>query len=279
VRMRTCRHRVIRMACAFLAFAPFRCAANDLLEQGYKDMYSLAFNDAHRCFRAWEQSHPDDPMGPVSDAAAYLFSEFNRLKILHSEFFVNNHTFFTERTGTPDAAVRRSFEGALARTEELAESVLRRSPDDQRALLATVLRLALQADYMALIDKRYLAALREVKQARTKAEQLLTKHPDCYDAYLAVGLENYLLSLKPAPVRWLLRMNGAQTDKQTGLAKLRLTAEKGHYLEPYAKLLLAVAALRDNNKAEAKRLLTNLTTRFPRNQLYREELKKVAVGT
>jgi hypothetical protein len=104
---------------------------------------------------------------------------------------------------------------------------------------------------------------------------LLTAHPDCYDAYLAIGVENYLLSLKPAPVRWVLNWSGAQTNKQEGIAKLRLTAEKGDLLQPYARMLLAVAALRDNDRATATRLLDGLVREFPHNRLYASELARV----
>jgi hypothetical protein len=76
-------------------------------------------------------------------------------------------------------------------------------------------------------------------------------------------------------VRWLLQATGARTDKQTGIEKLRLTAAKGQYLQPYAELLLAVAALRDNNNTEARRSLADLSNRFPHNRLYREELSKI----
>lgn len=251
----------------------------DLIDQGYNQMYNLAFEDAYRCFQDWERIHPRDPMGPVSDAAAYLYSEFDRLKILQSEFFVDDYAFFRRRTEKPSPIARRDFEVALRRSEGLAEAILRQSPDDKIALFATVLRLGLHADYTALIEKRYFASLSEVKQARAKAEQLLATHPDCYDGYLAIGFENYVLSLKPAPLRWLLLMNGAQTDKDAGLAKLRVTAKNGHYLKPFAELLLAVAALRDKNQGEAKRLLSHLTAQFPGNQLYRDELKKIRAGT
>jgi len=267
----------LSVAGGLIAFGPASgsAGAGDLIDQGYKDMYNLEFDDAHRCFRDWERNHPRDPMGPVSDAAAYLYSEFDRLNILQSEFFVDNNAFYHRVTGAPDPVAKREFEAALRHTDELAEPILKQSPDDERALFATVLRLGLHADYTALIAKRYLASLKEVKEARGKAEQLLSKHPKCYDGYLAIGFENYILSLKPAPLRWLLRIDGAQTDKDTGIAKLRLTAENGHYLKPFAELLLAVAALRDKNEDEAKRLLSDLTTQFPRNQLYRQELKKI----
>jgi hypothetical protein len=272
---------MIFVVCGLIALTPAtsKASAADLIDQGYNDMYNLAFDDAHRCFKDWERSHPADPMGPVSDAAAYLYSEFDRLKILESEFFVDDSAFFRRRTGRPDPTARRDFETALTRSGGLAEAILKQSPDDKTAMFATVLRLGLRADYTALIEKRYFASLAEVKQARGGAEQLLARHPDCYDAYLAIGFENYVLSLKPAPLRWFLRLNGAQTNRDTGLAKLRITAKSGHYLKPFAQLLLAVAALRDNNPGEAKRLLSHLSAQFPRNQLYRDELKKISVGT
>ncbi len=76
--------------------------------------------------------------------------------------------------------------------------------------------------------------------------------PDAADAYLGPGLENYLLSLKPAPLRVLLRVTGSNVDREKGVQEIRETALHGHYLEPFAKLLLAVAALRDNNPVRAR---------------------------
>ena len=70
-------------------------------------------------------------------------------------------------------------------------------------------------------------------------------------------------------------MSGAETDKQNGLEKLRLTAEHGHYLMPYARLLLAVAALRDGDRHKARELLAWLATEYPHNRLYRDELAKL----
>jgi len=135
--------------------------------------------------------------------------------------------------------------------------------------------MGLRADYLSLIERRDLDSLKIVKTGRSIAEKLLNIEPSYYDAYLAIGVENYLLSLKPAPVRWFLQMNGAQADKVRGIEDLRLTAEKGHYLRPYARLLLAVAALRDKKPSEAREILTGLTHEFPRNRLYHEELARL----
>jgi hypothetical protein len=135
--------------------------------------------------------------------------------------------------------------------------------------------MGLRADYQALIEKRYLDSLRVIKNSRATAEKLLAISPDYYDAYLAIGVENYMLSLKAAPVRWLLELGGAQVDRERGIQDLRLTAEKGHYLSPYARLLLAVAALRNKDQAQARNLLTALVREFPHNKLYSEELARL----
>jgi hypothetical protein len=250
-------------------------AADARLEQAYSYMYNLDFSAAHRAITDYEQIHPRDPLGPVSDAAACLFSEFHRLHILQSEFFVDDSAVTTSTKLIPDPGVKRNFDDDLSKTEQLAAAQMNERESRANAMFAGTLRLGLHADYLALIEKRDLAALSEMKQARRLAEQLLSQYPRYYDAYIAVGIENYLLSLKPAPIRWVLRATGAQTDKQNGLDKLRLTADRGEYLAPYARLLLAVAALRDGDRNRARDLLSWLATRYPYNTLYREELAKL----
>ena len=248
---------------------------SNLVQQGFDDMYNLSFSSAHQVFEEWAKMHPENPEGPVFNAAAYLFSEFDRLKILQSQFFVSDSGYSELKRAMPSPEVKLKFEQALAESRNLSEKRLQQSPNDQSALFANVLGLGLQADYTALIEKRNIAALHEIKQATQTAEDLLKLYPTCYDAYIAEGIENYLLSLKPVAVRWLLNVGGAQTDRATGIEKLKLTAAKGKFLQPYAELLLAVAALRDKNTGEARRLLADLATRFPRNPLYREELNKI----
>ncbi len=264
------------MAAALWMLPGALMASDSLLDSGYRQMYNLEFDAAHQTFARYEREHPGDPFGTVSDAAAWLFGEFERLNILRSEFALKERNFLSSATPLPaDPAATQRFEAALTKTAQLAQSGLEKSPPDPNAMLATTFRLGLHADYLALIEKRELTALSEIRESREEAARLLAAHPSCYDAWIAVALENYLLSLKPAPVRWFLHVTGSQTDRQTGLEKLRLTALKGHYLAPYARMLLAVAALRDHQPALAKQYLAFLAREFPANPLYREELTRI----
>src|SRR5271165_1834290 len=122
-------------------------AQTGLLDRGYRHMYNLDFEAAHVAFRDYQKLNPADPLGPVSDAAAYLFSEFDRLNILQSEFFVDNNSFFSLQRHQADAGVKAGLDRDLRRAEELANAVLSGAPDDANALLASVMRIGLHADY------------------------------------------------------------------------------------------------------------------------------------
>jgi hypothetical protein len=245
------------------------------LYQGWLKMYDLKFDEAHQVFGEWKQTHPADPLGPASDAAAYLFAELARLGVLESELFLDDVKFLNREKLRPDSQMKPRFDREIQQTERLADAALQTSPADPNALFAKSLTFGLRADLASLIEQQNLAALRYTKQGRPFAERLRVADPKNYDAYLGLGLENYLLSLKPAPLRALLWMTGSQVDREKGLEELRMTAQYGHYLEPFAKLLLAVAALRDNNRVLARELLSGLHDRFPNNPLYLRELDRL----
>ncbi len=252
--------------------------ASASIAHGYDEMYDLNFSAAHATFQEWQRAHPKDPLAPVSDAAAYLFSEFDRLHLLESELFADDSVFAHRQKPVPDEGTRAAFESALNQAEQLTTEALQRSPQDYDALFAEELANGLRGNYLALIEKRDFAALGYMKRSRLIAEALLAEDPTYYDAYLAVGAENYLLGLHSAPLRWMLRMGGAKTDAAQGVAELRIVAQKGRYLGPYARLLLVIAALREKDHSRAATLLQGLAQEFPHNPLYRNELARLSTN-
>ena len=269
---------ILVFALAQMASSPAKASSlspSDPLDQSYRQMYSLQFRYAHETLHGFEQSHPGDPFGPTSEAAAYLFGEFDRLDVLQTELFVDDDVFKNRKRPNADPAIHAAFEQRLAESNREADAILQRLPNDRNALLAKVFDMGLEADYLSMIEKRNMAALHYTRDGGLLAEKLLASSPDCYDAYLAVGVENYLLGVRSAPERWLFHLYGAEADKQRGVRTLELTAQKGHYLMPLAQLLLAVAALRDKDLDRARELLGGLAQEFPTNGLYQKELARL----
>jgi len=249
-----------------------RISASTPLDRGFAGLYNLDFAGAQNDFAAWQAQHPDDPMGPVSEAAGLLFSEFNRLGVLEAQFYEDDDAFAGRSRLTPDPALRQRFQAALGRAENLARSRLARDAKDRDALFAMTLSSGLQADYAALIEKRNLASLHFTKEASAWAQQLLAVCHDCYDGLLATGFSKYIIGSMAAPVRWILRLGGLPADRQGGIADLQTTADHGHYLAPFARILLAIAFVREKDKPRAVQLLTGLRQEFPGNTLFAREI-------
>src|ERR1700751_5548089 len=117
------------------------------LDRGFTGLYNLDFGGAQNDFQEWQRMHPDDPMGPVSEAAGFLFSEFDRLGVLEAQFYENNDAFFARPKPAPDPPVHNQFLGAIARAESLAHARLAENSKDPNALFALTLSSGLRADY------------------------------------------------------------------------------------------------------------------------------------
>ncbi|HEY5057083.1 MAG TPA: hypothetical protein VII58_13040, partial [Acidobacteriaceae bacterium] len=178
-------------------------------------------------------------------------------------------------TLTPDPSVRKGFDDRAAQADALADAALRQNPRDANALYAKTLVCGMRSDYAMMIDDRNLDALSWSKKASALSHQTLAVDPSLFDANLASGVENYMLSLKFAPIRWVLSWTGAGTDRDEGIRLLELTATRGHYLAPFARMMLAVAALRDNQPRQARTILSALSQEFPGNRLYVYERDRI----
>jgi hypothetical protein len=238
------------------------------LDDGFHSLYNFDFSHAQHEFDAWQSLHPDDPVGFVAEASGYIVEEFDRLGVLEVELLVRDSSFQSKKGLSPDPATRAKFEKALQAAQERARARLARDPQDRDALFAMTLAEGLRADYLALIEKRSIASLYSANEARTWGEKLLAVDPNYYDAYLASGCGKYIVGSLVAPARWALRLKGVSGDKAEGIRELMLTAEKGNYLAPLARILLVIAYLREKRPQEARQLLSSLQTEFPRNPLF-----------
>jgi hypothetical protein len=68
---------------------------------------------------------------------------------------------------------------------------------------------------------------------------------------------------------------GLPSDKEGGIADLKLTAEHGHYR---ARILLAIAYVREKNKTQALQLLTGLQAEYPANTCVSREIVRLQTG-
>lgn len=263
------------LATVLCAWSPAQAQNVDsILDQCFRSMYNLQFDDAFRKANQAKGLDKTDPMPWVAQAAAILFRELDRLQVLRSDLFVSDTAFSNRPAYNWNAGSKKEFEDALTGAEQLAHDRLAHDKNDLRGLFALTLVNGLRANDAALITKHNLTSLSYTKASTGFAEKLLASNPNYYDAYLATGMGQYLIGSKSAPVRWILRLGGFKGDQEQGVKELTLVAEHGRYLAPFAQILLAFNDLRHQNRGEARKRFATLHDQYPANPLYLQEMAK-----
>jgi len=244
------------------------------LKAGFDMLYEQKFPEARKTFQDWAAKHPTEPFGQVAIAASYLFEEFYRQQVLTSDYFLNDKRFLGGITGTPDPDRIKGFDDATAKARELAGEKLKQNKRDPEGLFALTLSAGMQSDADSMLLKKHYDALKHLKEANNNAAILLADHPDAYDVYVAPGVAYYVIGSLSGSARFILWFGGIHGDKELGMQEVEKTADNGNYLKPFAKILLALSARRENNDALAIKNLRELTEQFPDNTVYQTEYAK-----
>lgn len=244
------------------------------LKRAYARLYNFDFNGAQEILDRQRQVDPREPMLVATKAAAYLFSELDRLRILELDFFANDDKVVDRRKLIPDPAIRAKFFQTVEESDKLAYARLAAKPDDPDALLALCVTTGLVTDYAALIEKRRFGSFALAKKSHIWAKKLLDLKPPVVDAYMTFGTAEYIVGSLPFFFRWFVHMDSVEGNKKKGIDELELVAKQGKYNGPFARMLLAVIAMREKRPWDAETLLAGLASDYPENRLIREELAR-----
>ena len=250
------------------------------LQAGFDLLYEQKFGEAREAFARWESDHQEEPFGEAAIAASYLFEELYRENVLTSEFFLNEKRFLRGIEGQPDVERMQHFREAVARTRRLAGIRQKTNPNDGEALFALTLVAGMESDASTILEKKHLEGLKHMKEANKYGNDLLAQHPNAVDAYVALGIANYIIGSLNSGARFALWFDGVHGDKKLGMEQVAKASENGRYLQPFAKIMLALAARRERQPALATKLLGELKEQYPGSALFASEYAKaVAVSS
>lgn len=244
----------------------------EMLDKGFRALYELKFKEAREQFLSYQKARPDDPLGKVAEAASYLFEEFNDKGVLTSEFFLDDNRFLGGIEGNPSENRNSDFLKANHEARAVAKKRVKSDPHDAHGLLVLTMTDGMESNYMAMIEKKQLPALSLMRQAESEANSLLAVSPDAMDAYVALGMSNYVIGCLPGYKKAFLWFGGVHGDKNRGIQQMQSAADHGRYLKPFAKILLALAYERERQSDRAQPLLVALNAEFPANPIYAHEL-------
>lgn len=247
-------------------------SAQALVAEADDHYFNLEYDEAIRDYYAAMAA--SQPSGEVWNriATTILYQELNRLGMLETSAFRGDNQFLIQEKPKPDPEARQRFLGALAEARRFAEAGLTKNPKSKSAFFVLSQNYALEANYLFMVDKSYIGALRAGNKARKYSDELRAIDPQYIDAYLVAGVQEYVVGSLPWAVRALVAFGGIHGSKEKGRTWVERVAGDGDALQTEAKVLLALLYRRERRPLDAATVLEELIAQFPRNYVLRLEL-------
>lgn len=250
------------------ASLPFRVQPNDTTtREGFEAFYNMDYDRAIALFQRERGVHPQDPFVVNHLLAAILAKELNREGALDATLYMGNK-FLVLKAPPVDPAVKKQIGDLSQRALDLANHELAENPKDTDALFARAVACGLATVYSAVIEKRWLGAMREGLSAYHDDQHALKLDANYSDAKLVVGTFQYIvgsLSWWEKSIAIVADMHGSKTK---GLAMLRQAVAGDGEESIDASSILALFLAREGHYDEAIGYLQRDYADFPHNFIF-----------
>lgn len=250
------------------AALPFRVQPNDTAtRQGFEDFYNMDYDAAIALFQRERDRYPDDPFVVNHLLAAVLAKELNREGALDATLYMGNK-FLQLKAPPVDPRVKSQIDQLSQRSLSLANSELAKNPRNVDALFARAVARGLATVYSAVIEKRWLGAMRQGLDAYHDDQHVLKLDPTYEDAKLVVGTFQYIIGSLTWWEKSLVFVADMHGNKAKGLALLRQAVDGGGEESIDASTILALFLAREAHYDEALALLGRDYANFPHNFIF-----------
>ncbi len=247
---------------------PFRVQPDDALtREAFEKYYNMDYSGAIVLFREEDKARPDDPFVVNHLLAAVLAKELNREGALDATLYMGNR-FLQLKVPPVDPRVRAEIGRLSQRSLALANQSLAKNPNDVNALFARSVARGLATVYSAVIEKKWMGALKQALGAYHDDVRILRLDPNYSDAKLVVGTYQYIvgsLSWWEKSIAFVADIHGS---KKKGLRLLREAAAGGGEESIDADTILALFLARDKRYPEAIQIIGQLYSDFPHNFIF-----------
>ena len=221
-----------------------------LVMEGIDSIYRMDFDAADAAAKKATALDPDYPHAYLGAAATGFI----------------RYIYGPERS---DDALVKSFEAKTDVAIAVAEKWLKTHPGDADALLVLGSGYGIRAR-LGLERHQWLRAWTSGSRSMKYIRASIKANPEQYDAYLGVGMFDYYADTIPRFAGWLAKiMLGG--NRQRGLKEIRLVAEKGHFAQTAAQLILVEIETQDaygaRDTADAVRLMNGIRRKYPNSSM------------
>ena len=247
----------------------------DPLRVALDHFYNLEYDSADNELTEWLKQHPGDLRALNYLATTILQRELLRRELLEAQVYGKGGEAYEGGEHALSPELRQGLLGVLDKAERLADERLNKDPRDVEALYWAGVSHVTRALINLTLLKARLDALGEAKKARKLHAQVLSIDPNFIDAYLVLGMYDYIVGSLPWYMKVVASLIGYSGNRERGIAEVKRVSEQGNWAREDAKSYLGILYYREKRYAEALGVLRDMAHSYPRNYVVQQEIARV----
>jgi tetratricopeptide (TPR) repeat protein len=251
----------------------------ELRTEANQAIYNIDYETARAKNEEIRKRIPHHPAGDLYLATVIWLEQLYRSHRMHTSIYRKQSSFYAgsdkakeENEGDAvDPAVDRKFRDLMAQAKSKALALVARNKEDPNALYFLGAVYGVMGGYEASTARRFFAAVRNGSRSVDAHQKVLKLKPDYYDAYLSVGMYDYVVGSLPFAYKAIAAIAGHRGNKERGIKRLQTVIEKDAVSADGARVLLLAIYQNEKRYQEALSILDYFAAKYPRNYLAKLE--------
>jgi tetratricopeptide (TPR) repeat protein len=250
-----------------------------LRREGHEALYNLDHATAMEKFEEIRKRLPHHPAGDIYLATAIWLKHLSKTRRLQTGLYGSGSSFYAGASASKEGAegdaidmgVDRAFRERMAQAKSKALALAAKSKNDADALYFLGSYYGVMAGYEASTARKFFSAMRNGSRCVDAHEKVLKLKPDYYDAYLSIGVYDYIVGNLPFSYKFMATMAGVRGNKKRGITRLQTIIEKNAATADDARVLLVAIFRNEKRYDDALSLLEQLSSKYPNGYLLKLE--------
>jgi len=247
--------------------------------EGNEALYNMDYATARIKFEEIRKRVPQHPAGDLYIATVIWLEHLNKSRRLQTSLYQSESSFYAgadkakedSEGDTVDPGVDRAFRDRMAQAKTKALALVARNKNDADAQYFLGAYYGVMAGYEASTARKFYSAMRNGSRSVDAHEKTLKLNPNYYDAYLSVGMYDYIVGNLPFMYKAMAAIVGVRGNKQRGITRLKGIVEKEAATSDDARVMLLAIYQNEKRYEDALALLDQLSAKYPRSYLIKLE--------
>jgi hypothetical protein len=237
--------------------------------EGFNAVYNLDYKTARERFLQMTRLAPDHPAGYLYLANNLWLETLYLTRRLTTSVYTGG-SFYSENANEDkvDPKRDREFQDLIKQAVAVSKARVLRDAKDVEALYYEASALGIRAAYSSSVKRGFSRGIGDANDSVKIQREVIKLDPNYVDAYLSIGLYEYVIDSLPFGWRLLARFAGLKGSKAKGIEHLELVVSRGKYGADDSRVVLLGIYSKENNRERSLELISDLTTHYPRNYIF-----------